>query len=155
MSKTVLLTTDADRYWNPAGIPEVLKEALFDWASEVAVDCLRYDWETDPPAVWLTPDGGRLKLEIAGPARPTEDDPVGRRDCYTVSRDLLGALDDLCDEFTPTGVPSRDQQEELNEIAGLLRGLAEHALILSSKIEKPLPPEAPQQGPRPDSMRGD
>lgn len=118
-----------ERYWNAGEVPD----ALLDWVNENVVAAIKDCWEDDEPAGWVEVECGRMVLTVGGPGKPTEDDPAGERDIYSLTFDLLEELTEYSEPYANIGGPCSDaQREDMRERAAALRKLADDIAKLAA-----------------------
>ena len=120
----------SERYWEAGEVPDV----LLDWVNENVVAAIKDCWEEGKPVGWVEVEEGRMVLTVGGPGRPTEDDPSGRRDIYSVVFDLLAKLTEYSEPYADIGGPRSDaQREDMRERAAALRKLADDVAALAAR----------------------
>lgn len=120
----------SERYWEAGKVPEV----LLDWVSENVAAAIKDCWEEDKPVGWVDVEDGRMVFTVGGPGKPTEDDPSGYRDIYSVAFDLLTELAVYSDPYEDIGGPCSDEQrEDMRERAAALRKLADDVAALAAR----------------------
>lgn len=123
-------------YWMPNDPPE----SLLEWVSSNVAEAMRRQWEDEPPTI-LVEDGkgamaNRLRLVVLGGDKPTDLDPSGLSDCYSVEYDLLCELRDYADQYKSIGGPqSQEQIDDQKERMSQLRKLAADILCIVNEVE--------------------
>jgi hypothetical protein len=123
-------TAMSERYWEAGEVPEV----LLDWVNENVVAAIKDYWEDNKPVGWAEIKDGRMVLTVGGPGKPTADDPLGQRDIYALTFDLLAELEEYSAPYADIGVPrSEEQREDMRERAAALRKLADDVAALADR----------------------
>lgn len=107
-----------ERYWEANNIPAT--DVLLDWVNENVLCSLKEFWEANRHVAWIEMENDRIIFTVPGPGRPTEDDPLGERDIYALSFDLLETMSESLDSLTSSS----------------LRSLAESILDLADKKDQ-------------------
>lgn len=85
----------SERYWTVDEIPKVLR----DWISETVALAINSCWGDISARIEQDEESGRLMFSIAGPAKPTEEDPSGNSDIYSFQFDFLDELTSFCNDI--------------------------------------------------------
>ena len=122
-----------DRYWTASDAPD----SLLDWVNENVNEAIKHCWEEDKPVAWIDVEENRMVLTVAGPGKPTEDDPGGNSDVYTVKFDILKELVEFSSPYAEIGGPcSEVQRNDMQERVVELRKLADGINKLAADAEK-------------------
>lgn len=122
-----------NRYWEACAVPD----AVLDWVNENVVAAIKDFWAGEEPVVWVDSKGGRMVFTVGGPGRPTEKDPSGESDVYTLTFDMLEELTYYIDPHEDISGPlNDDMREEIRWRAAELRKLAEDIAGLAQKAER-------------------
>lgn len=121
----------SERYWQAGNPPD----CLLDWVNENVVEAIKNCWEDENPPAWADVENGRMFLVVAGPEKPTEDDPLGERDIYKLTYDVLAVLTAYTDEYQDMGCQllGEEQLADMRERAAALKKLADEIYLLSER----------------------
>lgn len=123
------------RYWNADDVPAT--DVLLDWVNKNVIAAIKDCWEDDNPVAWAEVEDGRMVFTVGGPGKPTEEDPSGQHDIYTLKFDLLTELTEYSTPYKDIGGPCSDKQrDDMRERAAALRKLAGEILELAARADE-------------------
>ena len=120
-------------YWDSGDASLLIKQVI----NENVVAAIRYFWEEDAPVAWVEVEDDRLLLTVSGPGKPTNEDPAGVRDVFTVNFDILEELTSYASAYLDMPGPPRgdDQISEAIGIARQIRKLSSELAELAARCE--------------------
>lgn len=120
-----------DRYWEVGDGSDELRDLVNENVIAAIKDC----WEDDQPVAWVDKKDGRLVMVLGGPGKPTQEDPSGQHDIYTLVVDLLAELTEFGDPYNGRAC-SDAQKEDIQERTAYLSKLAGEITCLATELRK-------------------
>lgn len=120
-----------ERYWDIGDGSDELR----DFVNENVISALKDCWEDDPPVLWAEGNDDRIVIVVGGPGKPTQEDPSGQRDIFSLRVDLFAELTNFGDPYDGRAY-SEAQKEDIQERTVLLSKLAEDiaGLVASLRV---------------------